>query len=93
MVMDLILGNETGHHSRNINPSSALGGCISAFEKNKWPPPALIGLAIFTFIAILVHPDGLTWIICRQIRYVCTCITISYIHDSKTNLFSSFTLP
>lgn len=68
VVMDLILGNETGHHSRNINPSSALGGCISAFEKNKWPPPALIGLAIFTFIAIVVHPDGLTWIICRHIR-------------------------
>jgi hypothetical protein len=37
-----------------------------------WPPPALIGLALLTIIALVVHPDGLTWILLRKIRYVQT---------------------
>jgi hypothetical protein len=35
-----------------------------------WPPPGLIGLALLTIIALVVHPDGLTWILLRKLRYV-----------------------
>jgi hypothetical protein len=35
-----------------------------------WPPPALIGLALLTIIALMVHPDGFTWILLRKLRYV-----------------------
>jgi hypothetical protein len=35
-----------------------------------WPPPALIGLALLTIVALVVHPDGLTWILLRKLRYV-----------------------
>ena len=28
-----------------------------------WPPPALKGLPIMTFVVFVVHPDGLTWIL------------------------------
>jgi hypothetical protein len=35
-----------------------------------WPPPGLIGLALLTIVALVVHPDGLTWILLRKLRYV-----------------------
>jgi hypothetical protein len=34
-----------------------------------WPPPALIGLALLTIVALVVHPDGFTWILFRKLRY------------------------
>ena len=33
-----------------------------------WPPPALVALAALTILALVVHPDGLTWIMLRKIR-------------------------
>ena len=33
-----------------------------------WPPPALVTLAALTIFALVVHPDGLTWIMLRKIR-------------------------
>lgn len=35
-----------------------------------WPPPGLIGLALLTIVALVVHPDGFTWILFRKLRYV-----------------------
>lgn len=37
---------------------------------NSWPPPALTGLALLTIFALVVHPDGYTWIVLRKSRYV-----------------------
>jgi len=34
-----------------------------------WPPTALIVLAVLTVVALIVHPDGYTWIFLRKIRY------------------------
>jgi hypothetical protein len=33
-----------------------------------FPPPGLIGLALLTVVALVVHPDGLTWILLRKLR-------------------------
>jgi hypothetical protein len=33
-----------------------------------WPPPTLVLLAILTITTMLVHPDGLTWILLRKLR-------------------------
>lgn len=32
-------------------------------ETNTWPPPALITLALLTILTLVVHPDGLTWVV------------------------------
>ena len=36
---------------------------------NSWPPPALILLAVLTIAALIVHPDGFTWVLIPRIRY------------------------
>ena len=46
------------------------GNSSSSSSKDTWPPPALVGLAAFTLLAFVVHPDGLTWMIFGQLRYV-----------------------
>jgi hypothetical protein len=66
-----------------------------------WPPPTLIGLGILTFVALIVHPDGYTWIILHKIRYVgthedCTKLIVilscfnSRELDARENLFIVF---
>ena len=49
------------HHHYNNNSSSSID----------WPaPPALVVLGFLTIVALIVHPDGMTWIILGKIRYV-----------------------
>lgn len=38
--------------------------------KTATPPPALLGLALLTIAAFIIHPDGVTWILLRKLRYV-----------------------
>jgi hypothetical protein len=38
--------------------------------KGPWPPPTLLGLGVLTIVALIVHPDGYTWIFLRKIRFV-----------------------
>ena len=52
----------------NNNLSSAGGTSSGAVEKDTWPPPAFLGLALFTLGAFVVHPDGLTWIMLGSLR-------------------------
>ena len=33
-----------------------------------WPPPSLIFLAALTITALIIHPDGFTWIALRKLR-------------------------
>lgn len=46
------------------------GGGGGAGSSAAWPPPTLIGLGVLTIFALIVHPDGYTWIMLRKIRYV-----------------------
>jgi hypothetical protein len=58
-------GGGTLHGSGGPAP---LEGCHHA--KGPWPPPTLLGLGALTIIALIVHPDGYTWIFLRKIRFV-----------------------
>lgn len=46
----------------NVNTNAWSVAYYSYMGKNS-PPPALAGLAVLTIIALIVHPDGFTWII------------------------------
>lgn len=35
-----------------------------------WPPPAFQVLVALTLIALVVHPDGFTWVLLEKMRYV-----------------------
>ncbi len=72
--------NEDGDHNKrdkyrgSYNTSGSLS-CLSSPSSssssngnNSWPPPSLVALGIFTLVAIVIHPDGLTWIMLSQIR-------------------------
>ena len=37
-------------------------------DPNAWPPPTLLLLAALTLFALLVHPDGFTWILVGKLR-------------------------
>jgi hypothetical protein len=37
-------------------------------DPRAWPPPALTALAILTIVALVVHPDGCTWIVLGKLR-------------------------
>jgi hypothetical protein len=39
-------------------------------DPHAWPPPAFTVLAFLTFVAFVVHPDGLTWFMLGKLRYV-----------------------
>lgn len=46
-------------------PQAASNGKV---DLRSWPPPALTALAILTIVALVVHPDGCTWIVLGKIR-------------------------
>jgi hypothetical protein len=54
-----------GGHSLTVNST-----CSQKHLNGAWPPPALVALAILTIVALVAHPDGMTWIVLRKIRYV-----------------------
>ena len=37
-------------------------------DAQAWPPPALTALAMLTILALVVHPDGFTWIMLGKLR-------------------------
>ena len=47
-------------------------------DPHAWPPPAFTVLALLTFVAFVVHPDGLTWLMLGKLRYVyCSPVIMS----------------
>eukprot|EP00550_Attheya_septentrionalis_P000526 CAMPEP_0198282150 /NCGR_PEP_ID=MMETSP1449-20131203/1995_1 /TAXON_ID=420275 /ORGANISM="Attheya septentrionalis, Strain CCMP2084" /LENGTH=990 /DNA_ID=CAMNT_0043978267 /DNA_START=153 /DNA_END=3125 /DNA_ORIENTATION=+ len=50
-------GSNSDHHHYHHNK----GG-------NTWPPPTLKALVVFTVVAFVVHPDGITWLLLRKTR-------------------------
>ena len=66
----LLLAFVLGIENEKIPSSTVLANLGSCNEKDtSWPPPALVALGIFTVVAFVVHPDGLTWIVLGQIRF------------------------
>ena len=43
---------------------------LRKIDTHSWPPPALLFLGVLTITALIVHPDGFTWVFLRQLRYV-----------------------
>jgi hypothetical protein len=50
--------------------STILGAGSGKLDPHAWPPPAFTALALLTVFALVVHPDGLTWILLGKLRYV-----------------------
>ena len=50
-------------HSMVLHPSAN-----GKTDHRAWPPPALVMLASLTLFALVVHPDGFTWILLGKIR-------------------------
>jgi len=62
-------GGALGSGNSGYNVYSGSSGSGSGGGNNGvWPPPALMGLAIFTVLAFVVHPDGPTWIMLGKMR-------------------------
>ena len=49
-----------------VQPPSTNG----KMDPHAWPPPALTALALLTLFALVVHPDGFTWIMLGKLRWV-----------------------
>jgi hypothetical protein len=61
-------------------------------DPHAWPPPAFTALAILTFVAFIVHPDGLTWFMLGKLRYV-FYLTDSSLERTSRALFSFMFVP
>jgi hypothetical protein len=51
-----------------LQPLFSKGG--KGTDPHAWPPAALAALAILTVVALVVHPDGFTWVMLSRTRYV-----------------------
>lgn len=57
-----------------------------------WPPPTVVGLAALTVIALIVHPDGHTWVLLRKLR--CVPIVCTFTRYTRLVLtFSALVMP
>jgi len=57
-----ITGSGTGSVSTILSAGSG------KIDPHAWPPPAFTALAMLTIFALVVHPDGLTWIVLGKLR-------------------------
>ena len=89
LVRSLFLGDAVQYFFSNISewmtektpwlqPLFSKGG--KRTDPHAWPPAALAALAILTVVALVVHPDGFTWIILCRLRYV-LFLLIFEVHD------------
>jgi hypothetical protein len=56
--------------STSVAISIEKGVVVGTNQSSSWPPPTLLALAILTIMALIVHPDGYTWITLYKLRYV-----------------------
>lgn len=47
---------------------NALQSLQSRSEARAWPPTTLAVLALLTVVTLVIHPDGLTWILLRKVK-------------------------
>lgn len=50
-------------------------------DPRAWPPPAFTALALLTIVTLVIHPDGLTWILVGKLRCVSKiqCLPLSVV--------------
>ncbi|CAB9507560.1 expressed unknown protein [Seminavis robusta] len=74
LLQSLLLGNSAAIATCTACASSPNSLCHvhhhhkQVVNDGSWPPPGLVALAILTVVALVVHPDGMTWIMLRKIR-------------------------
>jgi hypothetical protein len=54
--------------------STMLGAGSGKIDPHAWPPPAFTALALLTIFTLVVHPDGLTWIMLGKLREAVSAI-------------------
>jgi hypothetical protein len=80
-----LLGTTTVHLLRSLLMGEGINFVASQYgdlpkwvysltDPHAWPPPAFTILALITLIALIAHPDGLTWFMLGKLRYVCVSI-------------------
>ncbi|OEU16331.1 hypothetical protein FRACYDRAFT_261206 [Fragilariopsis cylindrus CCMP1102] len=75
VILFTTTNTQSSSSATTTNDSSVLGcavaGSSSRIEKidpYAWPPPAFTALALLTIFALVVHPDGGTWIMLGKLR-------------------------
>lgn len=70
------------HQTQAVVPRTMIGPLASSSSASKyhhattggdphaWPPPAFTALALLTIFTLVIHPDGLTWVMLGKMRYV-----------------------
>lgn len=75
-----------------LKPLFSKGG--KGTDPHAWPPAALAALAILTVVALVVHPDGFTWVMLSRLRYVFIyfnlCGTRLVIHSNPIGFVGHF---
>lgn len=68
--LEVLLFQSTGPAgaSSSGHVSLVLGTGNGKVDPHAWPPPAFTALALLTIFALVVHPDGLTWIMLGKLR-------------------------
>jgi hypothetical protein len=57
-----------------LQPLFSKGG--KGTDPHAWPPAALVALGILTVVALVVHPDGFTWVVLSRTRYVLSILIL-----------------
>lgn len=70
VIRSVILGYAMQYAMRCLSFSEQTAGrwLGTGVKGGAWPPPTLIGLGVLTVVALVVHPDGYTWILLRKLR-------------------------
>jgi hypothetical protein len=68
LLQSLLLGQKTGPLLQSPLAASSNHLHHKQQAHGAWPPPGLVALAMLTIVALVVHPDGMTWIMLRKIR-------------------------
>jgi len=80
-------GNIKGTNVGNV--SAMLGAGSGKIDPHAWPPPAFTALALLTIFALVVHPDGLTWIMLGRLRDT-ACAGISILGQCLEYLLNDY---
>lgn len=61
---------------------------VCKIDSHMWPPPSFLLLVAFTITALVVHPDGFTWVIVEKTR----CVFLSAVSNTIEGCILAHTL-